>query len=163
MATILTDNEITQLIQERKTLPEDYRMKIQVRSKRGHKERELDLIGVDGSEFRLILRQSVFNPLDFSVILAYRIPQSNQLFRLRRYNGKSHEHTNRIEGNTFYDFHIHFATERYQDIGAREDTYAETTDRFADFQQAITCMLSDCAFELPFDPQGKLFEEEMKP
>jgi len=161
MATILTDNEITQLIQERKPLPEDYRTKIQVRPKRGHKERELDLIGVDGSEFRIIFRQSLFNPLDFSVILAYRLPKSNQLFRLRRYNGKSHEHTNRMEGNTFFDFHIHHATERYQEIGAREDTYAEPTTRFADFHQAITCMLSDCGFEVPLDPQSKLFEEEM--
>lgn len=163
MAVILSDKEIARLIEEKKPLPQDYRAKIQVRPKRGHKERELDFNGVNGSEFRLILRQSVFNPMDFSVILAYRVPKSNLLFRLRRYNGKSHEHTNRIEGNKFYDFHIHYATERYQDIGAREDTYAETTDRFADFQQAITCMLSDCGFEVPFDPQGKLFEEEMKP
>jgi len=163
MAVILSDEEIARLIQEKKPLPQDYRARIQVRPKRGHKERELDFYGGAGSEFRLILRQSVFNPLDFSVILAYRVPKSNQLFRLRRYNGKSHEHTNRIEGNKFYDFHIHYATERYQDIGAREDTYAETTDRFADFQQAIICMLSDCGFESPFDPQGKLFEEEMKP
>ena len=60
---------------------------------------------------------------------------------------------------TFYDFHIHQATERYQEIGAREDTYAKPTDRFADFQQAISCMLKECGFEMPFDPQGKFFEE----
>ncbi len=140
-------------------LPADYQGKIQVRPKRGHKERELDIKGEDGNDFRLILRQSLFNPLDFSVILVYRPPQSNIFFRLRRHNGKSHEHTNPIEGGMFYDYHIHQATERYQQIGAREDTYAEPTNRFSEFHQAISCMISDCAFETPFDPQTKLFEE----
>ena len=159
MAAIFSDQDISRLIQERKPLPTDYRTKIQTRPKSGHKESELDVKSVAGEDYRLILRQSIFNPLDFSVILAYRPPKSNQLFRLQRYNGKSHEHTNPIEGETFYDFHIHQATERYQEIGAREDTYAKPTDRFADFQQAISCMLKECGFEMPFDPQGKFFEE----
>src|SRR4030067_1874922 len=149
MAAIFSDQDISSLILERKPLPVDYRTKIQTRPKSGHKERELDIEGGDGGDYRLILRQSTFNPLDFSVILAYRPPKSNQLFRLKRYNGKSHEHTNPIEGETFYDFHIHQATERYQEIGAREDTYAKPTDRFADFQQAISCMFKDCGFEMP--------------
>ena len=159
MVDILSDQDIERLVQEKKSLPADYQGKIQVRPKRGHKERELDIKGEDGNDFRCILRQSLFNPLDFSVILVYRPPQSNILFRLRRHNGKSHEHTNPIEGGTFYAYHIHQATERYQQIGAREDTYAEPTNRFSDFHQAISCMISDCAFETPFDPQRKLFEE----
>jgi len=159
MAAIFSDEDISRLIQERKPLPEDYRTKIQIRPKLGHKERELDIKGVDGGDYRLILRQSIFNPLDFSIILAYRPPKSNQLFRLQRYNGKSHEHTNPIEGATFYNFHIHQATEKYQEIGAREDTFAKPTDRFADFQQAIASMFKDCGFEMPLDSQGRLFEE----
>ena len=159
MAAIFSDQDISHLIQERKPLPDDYRTKIQTRPKFGHKERELDIKGVDGGDYRLVFRQGILNPLDFSIILVYRPPKSNQLFRLQRYNGKSHEHTNPIEGETFYDFHIHQATERYQEIGAREDTYAKPTDRFADFQQAITCMLKDCGFEMPLDSQGHLFEE----
>ena len=159
MADILSDNDIERLVKEKKPLPADYQEKIHVRPKRGHKERELDIKGEDGNDFRIILRQGLINPLDFSIILVYRPPQSNTLFRLRRYNGKSHEHTNQIEGGIFYDYHIHQATERYQQLGAREDTYAEPTNRFSDFHQAISCMLSDCAFETPFDPQRKLFEE----
>ena len=42
--------------------------------------------GERGNEFRLILRQSIFSPLDFSIILAYRSPYTNRLFRLRRYD-----------------------------------------------------------------------------
>ena len=157
MVDILSDNDIERLVQEKKLLPSDYQSKIQVRPKRGHKERELDIKGEDGNDFRLILRQSLFNPLDFSVIMVYRPPQSNILFRLRRYNGKSHEHTNPIEGGMFYDYHIHQATERYQKIGAREDTYAEPTHRFSDFYQAISCIIDDCGFEIPSGTQRTLF------
>jgi hypothetical protein len=149
MADIFSDHDIELLLKEIKPLPEDYRSKIQIRPKRGHKERELDVQGVNGSDFRLILRQSLINPIDFSVILAYRPPNSNQLFRLRRYNGKSHEHTNTIEEETFYDFHIH---------GAREDTYAVASNRFSEFHQAIVCIIEDCAFEVPPNTQRSLFE-----
>lgn len=159
MADIFTDEEIGALISEKKPLPADYRTRILVRPKRGHKEREMDLKGESGSEFRLVLRQSISNPLDFSIILAYRPPQSNILFRLRRYNGKSHEHTNIIEGSSFYDYHIHQATERYQQMGAREDSYAEKTDRFSDFQRAVSCLVEDCGFEVPARTQKSLFEE----
>lgn len=131
MAGTYSDSEIEALVQERKPLPADWRTRIRLRPKRGHKERDLDIDGDAGSTFRLILRQSRVNALDFSVILAVQAPQSNQLFRLRRYNGKSHEHTNQIEHETLYDFHIHMATERYQKIGNNEDTYAEVTDRYA--------------------------------
>lgn len=159
MSAILSDKDIAILVKEKKLLPTDYRTRIQVRPKMGHKERELDVKGSDGSDFRLILRQSLLNPLDFSIILAYGPPNSNQLFRLQRYNGKSHEHTNTIERDRFYDFHVHQATERYQQLGANEDAFAEPTDRFSEFHEAVSCMINNCGFEIPFDPQGKLFEE----
>ena len=102
-----------------------------LRPKRGHRENHLDLYWRQRNQFRLILRQSIANPLDFSVILAVRVPQSSRLFRLRRNNGRSHEHTNSVEGDTFYDYHIHTATERYQEVGS-QDAYAEATDRYSD-------------------------------
>lgn len=159
MALFLSDHEINDLIAEPKPLPSNYKSRIMVRPKRGHKESELDIKGYQGSDFRLIIRQSTINSFDFSVILAYVPPKSNQLFRLRRYNGKSHEHTNSIENVTFYDYHIHCATERYQSLGAREDSYAEATDKYADLQQAVKCMMQDCGFQMPPDPQGTLFED----
>jgi hypothetical protein len=51
------------------------------------------------------------------------------------------------------------ATQRYQELGMREDAYAEPTDRFPDFSSALQCMLNDCGFDIPEDPQGRLFEE----
>jgi len=147
------------MIKERKLLPANYRSRFALRSKRGHKERELDIQGARGSSYRLILRQSDCNSMDFSVILAIKPPESNLLFRLRRYNGKSHEHTNQIEGITFYGFHIHVATERYQESGAREDSYAEPTDRYSDLRSALRCLLDDCGFASPEREQESLFGE----
>ena len=126
-------------------------------TKERHKERELDFKGVNDSEFRLILRQALHNVLDFSAVLAYCPAGSSQLFRLRRYNGKSHEHTNQIEKQTFYDFHIHMATERYQNSGLREDAFATPTNRYADFHGGLDCLLSDCSFEIPTNSTLPLF------
>ncbi|MCP4677432.1 MAG: hypothetical protein GY854_18340 [Deltaproteobacteria bacterium] len=159
MAGTYSDNEIAALIRERKSLPADWRARIRLRPKRGHEERDLELTGDAGSEFRLILRKNKINPLDFSIILAVHAPQSNRLFRLRRYNGKSHEHTNHIETDKFYDFHIHMATERYQEIGTREDAYAEPTDRYGDFHGAFRYLVDDANLGVPPEAQESLFEE----
>ncbi len=152
-----SDSEISQMIREAKALPDNYTPPIQLRGKRGHKERKLDVTGDSGKQYRLILRQSNFNALDFSIILAFKPTVSSQLFRLRRYNGKHGEHTNKIEGNTFYNFHIHEATERYQEIGMREDAYAEPTDRYGDYREAFHCMLHDCGFQPSSENQNSLF------
>lgn len=159
MAITYSDNEIAVFVAERKPLPKEWRVRLRRRDKRGHSESELSCAGESGSEFRVILRQNTINALDFSAILAVRIPQSGRLFRLRRYNGKSHEHSNRIEGDSFYDFHIHVASERYQEIGAREDAFAETTDRYQDLAGALDCLLEDAGFDIPPDPQLRLFQE----
>lgn len=153
MAIRLTDFEITQLLEVAKPVPADFRSKLKLRPKRGHVERDLEVKGEDGSRFKLILRMSLSNPLSFSAILGYQFPSSNQVFRLRRYNGRAHEHTNVIEKETFYDFHVHEATERYQELGGKEDGFAEPTDRFVDLDGAIDCLMQDCNFVLPPDPQ----------
>ena len=149
MPTLVTDTQIAALVAEEKPLPDDYLQRIQTKAKRGHRERELDVRGSNGSDFRLVLRQSTFNPLDFSVILVWLPPRSTSAFRLRRYNGKSHEHTNSLESQTFYAFHVHYATERYQRLGPREDSFAEPTTRFQDFSTALQCMIRECGFKVP--------------
>ena len=159
MAIIYSDQEIESLVRERKPLPTNWRNRTRLQARRGSSERHLDMTSDAGNEFRLILKQNAINQFNYSIILAVRVPQSNQLFRLRRCNGRSHEHTNHIEGVTFYDFHIHLATERYQALGAREDAYAEPTDRYSDFHSALQCMIADANLEVPPDPQGHLFGE----
>ena len=158
MAVTYSDADIAKLLQEQKPLPAEWRSRLTLRPKRGHDERNLDFTNVHKNEFRLILRQNKINVLDFSVILAVRVPKSHQFFRLRRYNGKSHEHTNHIEDRKFYDFHIHSDTERYQQLGTWEDAYAEPTARYADFHGALRCLFNDANFVASPDTQSSLFE-----
>ena len=158
MLAQLTDRQIKALLEEPKPLPPNLEARLTPRPKRGHKERDLELTGAAGSEFKLTLRESLHNRLDFSVILFYRPSGSGTWLRIRRYNGKSHEHSNKMERERFYDFHIHTATERYMARdGEREDAFATVTDRYGDFQGALDCMLRDCRFETPPNPQLALF------
>ena len=157
MPVIYTDSQIDELLREPKHLPQGWRTRLRLREKRGHDERDLEITGELGGEFRLILRRSRINRLDFSAILAVQVPHSSRLFRLRRYNGKSHEHTNRIEGDTFFDFHIHMATELYQAEGGREDGYAEVTARYGDFNGALSLLLDESGFIFPANDQMSLF------
>lgn len=106
--------------------------------------------GRSGSKFRVLVRQREDNPLDFSVILGYLIPDSTRVFRLRRFNGLSHQHTNPLEGESFYAYHVHVATERYQLVpGYAEEHYATPTDAYVDLAGAIEHMLATAGFEPP--------------
>ena len=49
------------------------------------------------------------------------------------------------------------ATERYQQLGVDPDAYAEPTDRFANFDQALQCMLEDGNFQMPSGMQFTMF------
>jgi len=144
LAIVLTDAQIAAHIADAKELPASFLSRAHPKPKRGHKESELAVTGESGADYTLIFRLSNINPNDFSAILAVQLPNSTRLFRLRRYNGRSHEHTNRIERETFYGFHVHTATERYQDIGLDEDAYAEPTNRYSDYSAAVQCLVEDC-------------------
>lgn len=81
-----------------------------MKDKNGHKEFDYTIPRKDGSAFYLKLRQSRKNPLDFSAILGYSPKELNSVFKLTRYNGKSHEHRNVLDKEpAFYEFHIHKA------------------------------------------------------
>lgn len=161
MKKILTDPEIKNLITEEKNLPFGYHSVLSLKEKRGHRENEITVNGVAGNDFRIILRRNEFDVLDFSIILCYLPKESTAHFRLCRYNGKSHEHTNILENEApFYDFHIHVATQKYQEEGLREDWYAQRTDRYSSFEEAIQHFIKACNIIKPKGPQAELFEEE---
>ena len=144
-----TDEQIAELISERKVLPDNWRSQLD-------KDNSLPIIGENGNSFRIITRQNKKYPSDFSVILGVINPKTGVLFRLRRYNSiAKRPHNNKIEKQKIYGYHIHYATERYQRIGYDEDTFAEETDRYHNFEGAIQCLIQDGNFELP--PQLTLF------
>jgi hypothetical protein len=158
MAVELNDNDINLLMSEPKVLPADYQKHLgKMKNKQGHSESELVIDRKDGSLFKIIKRHNRINQLDFSLILVYIPEKSNSEFRLLRCNGKSHEHSNKLEKNKFYDFHIHRATERYQEFGYDEDSFAEITHEYADINGAWDYFLKTGNIKTPAGDQAHLF------
>ena len=116
--------------------------------KDGHRRHSITVDGGAGSAFQLALRQSVHDPYDFSVILI--VVQADGAMNLRRHNGPTHQHRNPIEGERFRgEFHIHTATERYQERGNEPEHYAVPTNEFSDLATALTAMLTAATFKEP--------------
>jgi len=158
---ILSEEQIDALIHEVKIIPEGLYPMPKMTQRDQHKRKDFEITCESGSAYLIAIRQSCLNVLDFSVILGYRLPKVNTVFRLRRYNGK-HYHTNAIEKNTIYGFHIHTATERYQSPGSKEDHYAEITNRYWSLESAIRCMCLDCGFQEPIE-NSPLFNQVGQP
>lgn len=158
MKRIFTDIEINDLINEAKNIDvNDYNNLLNLtKQRKQHLEKEVYIKKSDGSSFLIIIRKNKLNIMDFSVILGYLPSKTNSVFRLRRYNGKSHRHKNKIEKNSFYDFHMHTATERYQQLGMREDHYAEPTSKYSDVNGAVTNLFKDCLINIPSGGQPLL-------
>ncbi|MDE0084609.1 MAG: hypothetical protein OXU23_02785 [Candidatus Poribacteria bacterium] len=154
MAFILTDQNIEALIQERKFLPIRWDQKFIEKPRRGHIDYYLSVPGCAGKKFEIIRKKSAFDRSNFSVILGVYFPEVKDLFRLRRYNGNNHTHTNPIERNVVSGFHIHTTTERYQrknlqDRRIRIDAYAAPTTRYQDIEGALRCLIKDANFQEP--------------
>lgn len=146
----LKDVTISTLISEAKDIPDGLSWSLKPMPERGgHWQKSWEIDCDSGSSFVVKVRWCCANLANFSVILGYKLPGSYTVFRLRRYNGKSHFHTNVLERERFYDFHIHMATERYQASGFNEDHYAQRTDRYYDLGSAIQCLFYDCGFRSP--------------
>ena len=158
MDVFLTDIQIRELISMHKQMSVDPDSLFSgMKEKKGHKGAEHEMPQSDGSSFVIKVRVSIENPMDFSVILGYSPVRSTRLFLLRRYNGRSHEHKNRLENEElFYDFHIHQATEKYQREGSKEEYYAEKTGRYSTPREAFNCLIADCNISLPPELQLKL-------
>ena len=154
---VLADHEIADLISEPKVVPDNWFSRLLPKDKAHyqHKEREIDIEGSNGNLFRVIVRHSNLNVMDFSIILTLREKASNVEYILIRYNGKHpSRHTNKwekdngIANHTFgTTFHIHRATERYQESGYKIDGFAEATTKYSDFHTALNQFLIECNFK----------------
>ena len=152
------DEEIKQLIEERKDYNDSFAGMLNFKESDGHKKTSIEILRPDGSFFIIKLRQNTNTLNDFSAIIAFQEKGINKDFKLRRYNGK-HEHTNRLENEKFYNFHIHYATKRYQDARRKEESYAEETNRYSDINGVLKCLIDDCNIQVKTDPQGFLFKD----
>jgi len=144
---LLSDVEIQTLITDSKNLPKTLFRDLRLKDKenRSYKEYELEAQSNSGRTFKILIRVNTINRKDFSVILLY-IRKNKRQHILRRYNG-IHIHRNKIEKNRFRDFHIHFATQRYQEKGHQIEGYAEITNSYSTWQEALNKMLEDCNFK----------------
>ncbi|MBV2132019.1 hypothetical protein KRX52_04300 [Pseudomonas sp. MAP12] len=100
-----------------------------------------------GRRFLLYLRSNPRDPESFSCGLAYVLDGPDKMVTLCRYNGSNHVHYNPIESGEqiAHQCHIHTATQRYMEIGDKCDKFAESTDRYSDFDGAVSCILQDCS------------------
>ena len=151
MEYFFPDNEIKELTLERKEYNGTIADFLNFKESDGHKRSAIEIPRPDGSAFIVKLRQNTNTLNDFSAILAFQQKGINKDFKLRRYNGL-HEHTNKLENIKFFDFHIHYATQRYQEASRREESYAEITDRYFDIKGALKCLIDDCLLELLLFP-----------
>jgi hypothetical protein len=154
---VVTDAEISAFIKEKKLLPEG--LSVSLRPGTISNKWQADVVGEKGTMFRVVVRQSKRNAQDFSVIFGVMLGKT--MFRLKRYNGNSHIHYNKIEMKHIKGMHIHSATQRYQERGYAEDGYAESTPRYNDWHQALKAMLADNNFhESKRSSQTQLHVEE---
>jgi hypothetical protein len=97
MYNIISEERIGALITEPKPEPPGL-VPLGVMSQRNqHYRKDFRIMAPSGNEFLVAIRKATLNIFDFSVILGYQLPHLHTVFRLRRYNGKSHPHTNPIE------------------------------------------------------------------
>lgn len=167
MPRILTDDEIDSLVAESKSLKKGWttRLRPLTKSNRQHTERDMEIEGEAENKFRIIIRRNAINLLDFSIILTFKDKDGSE-FVLRRYNGKHpSQHTNRVEkergepNSSFRNtFHIHKATQRYQDEGLPIDGYAEETTEYASFDTALQAFVRSNGIVLPGDDAPSLFD-----
>lgn len=122
-------------------------------------ESEFDLVGDEGTHFRIIVRRDIIEQNDFSVILRADLPEKPK-FILLHYDGSNHNHRNRVERNRIVrQPHIHRATQRYQEDPRKllHDGYAEPTDRYQDLAGAWNCFRSDLDLQYPEEHQLGIF------
>jgi len=124
-----------------------------------HMQTSITFARSNGTDKWLIyLRSSTKKPLDFSCGIEFISARMQAKLTIRRYNGKSHEHTNKLENmDPFYDFHIHQATERYQRSHHDDDTFAMPTNLYVDFPGAFKTLLSECHVVVTADKQENVF------
>jgi hypothetical protein len=151
---VITDEQISHFINEKKIVSNKFNPVL--RDKSIYHEFVFEVKGENENTFRIIVRQNKINPLDFSVILGVSI--NGRLFKLKRYNGNLHEHINKIENQKISGFHIHKATQRYQEMGFREEGYAEVSKKYVDWRTALNSMLNDNNFLVEVEKsQERLF------
>lgn len=144
---VVTDQLIAELLSTEKTL---INPKAKKNKSRGSERISYEIIDKVGNHFMLYSRQNLKKGMkdDFSCGLIYILP-SGETLTLKRYNGPSHNHYNKLEREKLgYVTHIHTATKRYLDKTGKAEGYAEATDRYLTLEEAFSCLAKRVSFKL---------------
>lgn len=139
---VLSDSTIAQLLTMPKVVANPG---ARWKDQKGSKQRTYRVESSSGDHhFTLFLRQNLRIRENFSCGLYY-LHASGEKVTLTRYNGCDHPHYNPVEGSGFRgECHIHRATERYMELGRKEEHFAEPTRRYMDLGGALRALLEDC-------------------
>jgi hypothetical protein len=161
MSSIITDSEIAKILSRPKQLPKGWRSRLMNmrRRKDDHQKRSEIEVPDDDGVIIIKCRQNTLSLSDFSVILVYVDKEGNE-YRLMRCNGKHpSRHTNLWEkqqghkDHTFdVCFHVHRATQRYQEADLEIDGFAEPTDAYSDYNGALEHLVGIYGFIDPEPP-----------
>ena len=138
----LTDAKIDALLRMEKRVTNPTKRTVQDGN---HFKCDYQVASADEAErFVLFVRQNKTVTDDFSCGLQWLPPGSPSLI-LVRYNGPSHAHPNRLEGDRIeFVPHIHRTTERYLRANLKAEGFAAETKLFTTWQGALHALVTDC-------------------
>ena len=113
------------------------------REKPSHIEWTCEATSGEGDTFIAYMRQNKVLDDDFSCGIAWKAPDGEQI-TIARYNGSSHDHTNKSDGQTFVQkCHIHQATVMAVQRGWSVENYAVLAESYTCLDEAKLLLASD--------------------
>ena len=111
-----------------------------------HRRNDFEVAAEEGEHnFSVFLRQSIDFPENFSVGLTYESPEEHHSICLLRCNGPHGDHANLpSEPPHHFRFHLHLARNEAMEAGIRTEFFAEETDSYATFEEAVVYFVGRC-------------------
>lgn len=116
----------------------------ELKSERGSLRNDMDLESMDGNVgFSVFMRINERFPENFSIGLNVIPKDEPGSFCVLRYNGPHGEHVNSgfEEEHPHYGYHIHKANTDLMDAGILPERYAEITEAYASYEEALVVFL----------------------
>lgn len=147
-----TDADLDRLQRERKRVENPNARWIR---RQGNDRKDYHLDGASGTHYKLFLRRSLYDALQYTAGIAVVKPDGT-LLTLARYNG-SHFH-----GSARLAPHVHLTTAQAIRDGLKPECGASPTDRYVEVEGALRCVVHDFRVAgLPgIDPGERLLFDE---
>ena len=136
----IPETMVNDIIGGRKYIKQDvnlYNLPISADGRYHYKSYELDC---EKYSCKMMIRQNVDRPDNFSIILVYKHPSIGEV-SIIRYNGNHGSHKNRLEDEIITGPHIHIITERYQERTTHPDGYAVASKQYSNLEEALKCFM----------------------